>query len=121
MRFQGLVIVASILGGVFAHPQPQLRDAQVGTETPYIRSYFFAGGRYVDDGAGGHIFRDQMYVERLVPASGVTQGTPIVFIHGQAQTGSNFLNKPDGGQGWASQFIRQGYELYIVDQTFRGR
>lgn len=33
----------------------------------------------------------------------------------------NFLNKPDGGVGWASRFIEQGYEVYIVDQTFRGR
>lgn len=33
----------------------------------------------------------------------------------------NFLNKPDGGRGWASRFIEQGYEVYIVDQTFRGR
>jgi pimeloyl-ACP methyl ester carboxylesterase len=33
----------------------------------------------------------------------------------------NFLNKPDGGRGWASLFLQQGYELYIIDQTFRGR
>ncbi|KAM0438605.1 hypothetical protein ACHAPT_001357 [Fusarium lateritium] len=62
-----------------------------------------------------------MYVEQLIPVGGATQDTPIVLIHGQAQTGSNFLNKPDGGRGWASLFISQGYEVYIVDQTFRGR
>ncbi|KAJ3543704.1 hypothetical protein NM208_g3431 [Fusarium decemcellulare] len=90
-------------------------------EVPSIRSYFYVGGGYVSDGAGGEIFRDQMYVEKLVPAKGAKQKTPIVFIHGQAQTGTNFLNKPDGGRGWASQFISQGYEVYIVDQTFRGR
>lgn len=33
----------------------------------------------------------------------------------------NFLNKPDGGRGWASYFIARGYEVYLVDQTFRGR
>ena len=33
----------------------------------------------------------------------------------------NWLNKPDGGRGWASYFIEHGYECYIVDQTFRGR
>lgn len=31
------------------------------------------------------------------------------------------MNKPDDGRGWASLFISQGYEVYIVDQTFRGR
>lgn len=90
-------------------------------EVPYVRTYFYAGGQYVDDGNGGKIFRDQMYVEKLVPARGVTRTTPVVLIHGQAQTGTNFLNKPDGGRGWVSQFIRQGYEVYIVDQTLRAR
>lgn len=29
--------------------------------------------------------------------------------------------KPDGGRGWASDFLQQGYEVYVVDQTLRGR
>ncbi|RGP80524.1 fusarubin cluster-esterase [Fusarium longipes] len=91
------------------------------TEVPAIRSFFYTGGQYVNDAQGGHVFRGQMYVEKLVPAKGPTKETPIVMIHGVAQTGTNFLNKPDGGRGWASLFIDQGYELYIVDQTFRGR
>lgn len=33
----------------------------------------------------------------------------------------NFLNKPDGGRGWASLFLQQGHEVYLVDQTLRGR
>lgn len=33
----------------------------------------------------------------------------------------NWLNKPDGGRGWASDFISQGYEVYIVDQPLRAR
>lgn len=57
-------------------------------EVPSIRSYFYVGGEYVEDGNGGHIFRDQMYVEKLLPVGGATQDTPIVLIHGQAQTGS---------------------------------
>ncbi|UNI16224.1 hypothetical protein JDV02_002684 [Purpureocillium takamizusanense] len=85
------------------------------------RTSFYVGGGYVDDGAGGHVFRDQMYVERLQPAGGVTQDTPLVLIHGQAQTGTNFLDKPDGGCGWATRFLEQGFDVYIVDQTFRGR
>ena len=90
MRFINLVTVATaLLGGASAHPQLEARDAAAcGTEVPYIRTYFYAGGKYVDDGAGGHIFRDQMYVEKLVPSTGVTQETPIVFIHGQGQTGT---------------------------------
>ncbi|PWI66724.1 hypothetical protein PCL_04862 [Purpureocillium lilacinum] len=88
---------------------------------PHRRSYFYVGGGYADDGAGGHVLRDQMYVERLQPVGGVTQDTPLVLIHGQAQTGTNYLDKPDGGCGWATRFLEQGFDVYIVDQTFRGR
>lgn len=31
------------------------------------------------------------------------------------------MNKPDGGQGWASWFMEKGYQVYIVDETARGR
>ncbi|KAI1675975.1 hypothetical protein KJE20_14445 [Pyrenophora tritici-repentis] len=46
---------------------------------------------------------------------------PVILIHGQAQTGTNFLNKPDGNRGWASQFLEAGHTVYILDQTARGR
>ncbi|KAK1590493.1 Alpha/Beta hydrolase protein [Colletotrichum navitas] len=130
MHFLKLTATAALLGQAVASIPVldfvfnlihQNAGDSVDSEAPYVRSYFYVGGGYVGDGSGGHIFRDQMYVEKLLPVLGVTQSTPIVLIHGQAQTGSNFLNKPDGGRGWASRFVEQGYEVYIVDQTFRGR
>ncbi|KAK2732516.1 hypothetical protein FQN57_002608 [Myotisia sp. PD_48] len=90
-------------------------------EAAYTRRYFYVGGRYKDNGKGEYFYTGQMYVEHLVPVGGPTKKHPIVFVHGQAQTGTNWLNKPDGGSGWASYFINHGYECYIVDQTFRGR
>ncbi|KAL8800264.1 MAG: hypothetical protein Q9182_005288 [Xanthomendoza sp. 2 TL-2023] len=33
----------------------------------------------------------------------------------------NFLNTPDGRKGWASWLLDQGYIIYIIDQTCRGR
>ena len=92
-------------------------------ELPYIRDYFYAGGRYIDDGTGTgqHVFVDQIYVERLSPVKGRLKQYPIVFIHGQGLTGDNWLNKPDGGRGWASCYTSYGYIVYIIDQAFRGR
>ena len=57
-------------------------------EVPAQRSYMYVGGQYIQNGAGQHVFADQMYVEKLTPAAGVTKPHPIVFIHGQAQTGT---------------------------------
>ncbi|KAL8954001.1 MAG: hypothetical protein Q9222_000162 [Ikaeria aurantiellina] len=38
----------------------------------------------------------------------------------QQQRG-NFLNTPDGREGWASYFLRQGYTVYLTDPPQRGR
>jgi 4-amino-4-deoxy-L-arabinose transferase-like glycosyltransferase len=57
-------------------------------EVPAQRSYVYVGGQYTQDSAGQHVFTNQMYVEKLMPTTGVTKPYPIVFIHGQAQTGT---------------------------------
>lgn len=50
-------------------------------ETLHYRDFFYVGGRYVDS-AAGNLTYDQIYVEKLTPAAGVTQPKPIVFFHG---------------------------------------
>lgn len=57
-------------------------------EVPAQRSYMYAGGQYINDGDGQHVFAGQMYVEKLTPIEGASKPYPIVFIHGQAQTGT---------------------------------
>ncbi|KAH8811116.1 Alpha/Beta hydrolase protein [Xylogone sp. PMI_703] len=89
-------------------------------ETPCKRAYFYVGGEYVLSGSD-HILRHQMYVEQLDPVDGATKPYPLVLIHGLGQTGTNWLNKPDGGRGWASFFLERGYQVYIIDATVRGR
>lgn len=104
------------LAFAFDHGQDTILEASAS------RTFFYVGGGYADDGKSEHIYKDQMYVEKLVPVSAQEQRfPPIVLIHGQAQTGTNWLNKPDGGIGWASRFLEEGRNVYIVDQTFRGR
>jgi hypothetical protein len=58
------------------------------SEVAHVRTYFYVGGEYVDDGRGGHHFRGQMYVEKLVPVQGVTQKWPVVLMHGNSMTGT---------------------------------
>jgi hypothetical protein len=52
------------------------------------RDFFYVGGEYIKDAAGEHILSGQVYVEKLIPATGCTQPFPIIFIHGGYQTGT---------------------------------
>jgi hypothetical protein len=80
IRLQHLALLTCI---VSAH-----NDRPAEPESPAVRIFFYVGGGYSDDGSGGHIFKDQMYVEKLSPVSNKRkQSSPIVFIHGQGQTG----------------------------------
>ena len=62
----------------------------------------------------------QIYVEYFVPKKR-SKKYPVVMVHGGGQTGTNFLKTPDGRDGWAHYFIRDGYTVYVIDQPARGR
>ncbi|POS77821.1 hypothetical protein DHEL01_v203796 [Diaporthe helianthi] len=85
----------------------------------YARDVFYVGGRYYEDATGNRTTR-QLYVEKLTPPA-VTQSRPVVFFHGGGGSGVTWLNTPDNRKGFASYFIEQGYQVYIVDQTGVGR
>ncbi len=83
------------------------------------QGYFFVGGKYstVKD---QQVMSGQLYVEFQIPSK-QTHEWSIVMIHGGGQSGTNFTGTPDGREGWAQYFLRQGYAVYIVDQPGRGR
>lgn len=91
---------------------------------------FFIGGRQIQSSAPGispagavpvgTIVVDQMYVHYRIPAQ-VPSRTPIVLVHGGGLTGASFETTPDGREGWATYFVRQGHPVYVVDTPGRGR
>lgn len=106
-----------------ARPQATSRTAAPGVKLAPLEiareGYLFAGGKYstVKD---AKVMSGQIYAEFQIPARQL-HPYPIVFIHGGAQTGTNFTGTPDGREGWAQFFLRQGYAIYVVDQAGRGR
>lgn len=89
-------------------------------ETTYSRDVFMVGGRWVPV-SSGNITADQVYVEKLTPAGGVVHDKPLVFFHGGAVSGVQWLNTPDNRKGFASYFLDQGYLVYLVDHAGAGR
>lgn len=83
------------------------------------RGVFYVGGEYVPRG-DDFVMSGQIYVEVYVPEK-IRHRYPLVLIHGNAQTGSGFIQTLEGKPGWLSDFIRQGFVVYIIDQPERGR
>src|SRR5215469_2458562 len=81
--------------------------------------FFYVGGHYVGS-PGQEIMGGAEYVEVMVPKK-IRRPYPIVFLHGAGQTGTDWLQTPDGRAGWAYFFIKHGYTVYMVDYPTRGR
>jgi pimeloyl-ACP methyl ester carboxylesterase len=81
--------------------------------------FFYVNGKPTV--VNGHEYiSGQMYVEVRIPAR-KTKPYPIIMVHGGTMSGTNFTGTPDGREGWAQYFVRQGYAVYVVDQPGRGR
>src|SRR6185436_9772442 len=71
-------------------------------------------------GTPNQITIGQMYVQFQIPAS-KKQKVPVIMVHGSTHTAACLESTPDGREGWAPYFVRQGVSTYIVDQAGRGR
>jgi pimeloyl-ACP methyl ester carboxylesterase len=107
------VLVTAVATNVFAqsHGGKPLALAEQG--------YFFVGGKYFTT-PDGQFMSNQMYVEFQIPQK-VRHRYPVVLIHGGGLTGTYMMGTPDGREGWNTFFLRQGYAVYVVDQTGRGK
>src|SRR4051812_38251826 len=63
----------------------------------------------------------QMYVQFQIPATKKPNMPPVIMVHGSTHTAACLESTPDGREGWAPYFVRNGMSTYIVDQAGRGR
>jgi hypothetical protein len=63
----------------------------------------------------------QMYVQFQIPATKKQKAPPVIMVHGSTHTAACLESTPDGREGWAPYFVRNGISTYIVDQAGRGR
>jgi pimeloyl-ACP methyl ester carboxylesterase len=81
--------------------------------------FFYVGGKVTNYNGKNYVV-GQMYVEERVPAK-KTHPNPIIMVHGGSRSATTYLGTPDGREGWAQYFVRQGYAVYVVDQPGKGR
>jgi pimeloyl-ACP methyl ester carboxylesterase len=81
--------------------------------------YLYTGGKYSTVN-GRQLMSGQLYAEYQIPTK-LLHPYPIVMVHGAGSSGANFMGTPDGREGWAQFFLREGYAVYVIDQPGRGR
>ncbi|NYT85111.1 hypothetical protein H0A62_05800 [Pusillimonas harenae] len=86
---------------------------------PYVRT-MSEGGEPVSINPNGSYLIEQMYVQYFLPQHSNGKG-PLVFWHGGGMTGATWETTPDGREGWANYFVRQGWDVYVCDAVERGR
>ena len=61
-----------------------------------------------------------MYVEYQIPAK-VKHPFPIILIHGGGGSGLDWMGTVDGGRGWSTMLLEEGYRVYVVDRPGHSR
>ena len=122
-----MTVALALVLGATPRAMAQTKDpAPLSTLSIARQGYLFAGGKYAtvngrnDTGVSFQVMSGQLYAEFQIP-SNQTHPYPIVMVHGGGQTGTNFSGTPDGREGWAQFFLREGYAVYVVDQPGRAR
>lgn len=106
-------------GDAKASAMPPSSIPTFSTDNIGREGFFYVGGQYAGE-PGKEEMHGAMYVEVMVPKE-IRQKYPIVFFHGNGQSGTIWKQTPDGRPGWAYYLINQGYVVYMVDYPARGR
>ena len=117
--FRGPALHALSLAALLALAATSARAAD---DPPYglaREGFLYVGGKPATVN-GQTYMAGQMFVEFRIPAQQM-HPYPIVMVHGGTRSGTTYLGTPDGREGWAQYFVRQGYAVYVVDQPGRGR
>src|SRR5262245_16569077 len=64
--------------------------------------------------------KNAMFVQYMLPANR-RHAHPLVMIHGGGGQGTDWLETPDGRDGWADYFVADGWDVYVVDRPGHGR
>jgi pimeloyl-ACP methyl ester carboxylesterase len=82
------------------------------------RGHFFISGELVKTDAGT-LIKNQCLVRYEFPFE-VLQPYPVVMVHGGGGQGLDYYTTADGREGWAADFLRAGYQVYVIDRQGHG-
>jgi pimeloyl-ACP methyl ester carboxylesterase len=110
-----LVSAHNVAGAAPPASVPTFSTADIGRQ-----GHFYVGGHYAGE-PGKETMDGAMYVEVWVPKN-IRHPYPVVLMTGGGGQGAySLMQTPDGRPGWAYDFVRQGYTVYMMDYPGQGR
>lgn len=114
------LFTGAALSGALLVATPALAGGEAGKLTLRDLGSKFVGFTTEPADKGSLNVVNAMFVEYLLPANR-RHRYPLVLIHGGGGQGTDWLETPDGRDGWADYFVADGWDVYVVDRPGHGR
>jgi pimeloyl-ACP methyl ester carboxylesterase len=114
------LILGAVGAGAVAFTGPVLAGGEAGRLVLRDLGAKFVGFETEPADNGSLNVRNAMFVQYMLPAER-RHAYPIVLIHGGGGQGTDWLETPDGRDGWADYFVADGWDVYVVDRPGHGR
>jgi hypothetical protein len=94
MMFYLCICFSILVAAVITYPshcigKDAIRPDCTSAEILHRRDFFYVGGRYVYNSTlANNLVSEQMYMEKLTPASGITRPRPLVFFQAGGSSGA---------------------------------
>src|SRR5579872_1238052 len=117
--------LGAVVAGALAVPQALAQSPRTAAPTGPVLdiadwSYHWIGVEHAKLARGTLCNGAHIYVDRWIPAE-MRHPYAVVLIHGGWGQGTDWITTPDGRRGWATQFLEQGFKVYVVDRPGQGR
>lgn len=113
-------LLAGTALGAFAATGSALAGGEAGELVLRDVGWKFVGHTTEEGDNGSLNVLNAMFVQYLLPADS-RHRYPLVLIHGGGGQGTDWLETPDGRDGWVDYFVADGWDVYVVDRPGHGR
>jgi pimeloyl-ACP methyl ester carboxylesterase len=114
------LLLGAVVGGAVVCATPALAGGEAGQLVLRDLGAKFVGFTTEEADGGSLNVSNAMFVQYMLPAER-RHAHPIVLIHGGGGQGTDWLETPDGRDGWADYFVADGWDVYVVDRPGHGR
>ena len=114
------LLAGTMLAGAVALVAPAMAGGEAGKLSLRDLGEKYVGYTTQPGDKGSLNVENAMFVQYMLPTNR-RHRYPLVLIHGGGGQGTDWLQTPDGRDGWADYFVADGWDVYVVDRPGHGK